>query len=180
MTAPARPLPIHTARLRLIPCTAAVARAADAGGAAAVSSWLGVVVDPSWPSADLREVLPGYADALERDPGLLGWGVWLILDGRGANLVGDVGFKGPPDSAGEIEIGYGVVVPHRRRGLATEAAAALIEWAWRQPGVQRITARCFEFNEASIAVLRRLGFHLRGSEEGILEWELERPEDLSS
>lgn len=163
---------LHSARLRLVPCSAEVARAADAGGAAAVEERLGIQVDSSWPAPDLREILLGYAEALDEDPSLLGWGLWLILDGRGRNLVGDVGFKGKPDWEGAVEIGYGIVPGYRRRGLATEAIRTLIAWASTRPDVRKVTARCFEVNEASIGVLEKLGFRRCGRFEGILEWEL--------
>ncbi|AKU92481.1 GNAT family N-acetyltransferase [Vulgatibacter incomptus] len=170
-----RPVTLHTARLRLVPCSPAVARAADSGGAAAVEALLRVHVDPSWPSPDLREVLLGHAEAIEADPALWCWGLWLVLDGRARNLVGDVGFKGPPDSTGTVEVGYGIVPPFRRRGLAVEAVRALIEWSDIQPGVEMIAARCFASNAGSIGVLEHLGFRRCGGDEAILEWELLRP-----
>ncbi|HEY0841035.1 MAG TPA: GNAT family N-acetyltransferase [Vulgatibacter sp.] len=175
MTAPSRPPTIHTARLRLVPCAASVARAAESGGADAAEQLLGMHVHSSWPSPDLREILPGYADAVDADPSMLGWGLWLVVDGRGRNLVGDVGFKGPPGPEGSIEIGYGIVPPFRRKGLATEAVRGLLGWAWAQPGVRRITARCFAVNEPSIAVLSKVGFVLLGEEAGILDWSLDSP-----
>ena len=168
--------PLHTARLRLVPCAASVARAAEAGGADAVEQILGVHVHPSWPSADLREILVAYADAVDADPSMLGWGLWLVLDARGRNLVGDVGFKGPPGDDGSIEIGYGIVPPCRRKGFATEAVRALLSWAWSQPGVRRIDARCYAVNEASMGVLTKAGFDLQGGEAGILEWSMDAPE----
>ncbi|HWV38591.1 MAG TPA: GNAT family N-acetyltransferase [Vulgatibacter sp.] len=170
-----RPPVLHTSRLRLVPCAASVARSAEAGGADAVEQLLGVNVHPSWPSADLREILLGYADAVEADPSMLGWGLWLVLDGRGRNLVGDVGFKGPPDDHGSIEIGYGIVPPYRGKGLATEAVRGLLAWAWAQPGVRRILARCYAVNEASKRVLAKVGFEQQGGEAGILDWALEAP-----
>jgi RimJ/RimL family protein N-acetyltransferase len=36
-------------------------------------------------------------------------------------VIGDIGFRGPPDAAGIVEIGYSVVAGRRRRGYATEA-----------------------------------------------------------
>jgi len=140
-----------------------------------VEQLLRVHVHPSWPSADLRETLLAYADAVEIDASMLGWGLWLVLDARGRSLVGDVGFKGPPGDDGAIEIGYGIVPPYRRKGLATEAVRGLLGWAWAQPGVSRIVARCYAVNEASIGVLTKVGFELQGGEAGILDWQLDAP-----
>ena len=44
----------------------------------------------------------------------------------GASLVGVVGYKGPPNAEGILEIGY-TVPDARRQGCAKEAARALIE-----------------------------------------------------
>lgn len=170
----ARSSSLRSPRLRLVPCPARIARLADVGGGAAVEEALGISVDPSWPPADLREILLGYAESLEEEPALLGWGLWLILDRSGETLVGDIGFKGPPDLRGEVELGYGIVAPFRRRGLVTEAIHTLLDWAWDEPAVERISARCFATNFASIGVLEKIGFHRTGEVGGILEWELHR------
>src|SRR5690554_3368428 len=97
MTSSSRQLNLCTGRLCLVPCSAAVAREADSGGAPAVEALLGIRVNSSWPASDLREILLGYAEALEEDPSLRGWGLWLILDGSGKELIGDLGLKGKPD-----------------------------------------------------------------------------------
>jgi len=172
MTSSSRPQILRSPRLRLVPCAAAVARSADAGGASAVEALLGIRVDPSWPAPDLREILLGYAEALEEDPSLYGWGLWLILDASGKELIGDLGLKGKPDEDGSVEIGYGIVESFRRQGFATEAVRTLIEWAGSFPEVKRITARCYTVNFASIGVLEKLGFTQCGIDDGILEWEL--------
>ncbi|MFC7760660.1 GNAT family N-acetyltransferase [Catellatospora bangladeshensis] len=44
-------------------------------------------------------------------------------------VVGGAGFHGPPDRAGTVEIGYGLVPGARGHGYATEAALALVEFA---------------------------------------------------
>ena len=73
-------------------------------------------------------------------------------------VVGGVGFKGSPNATGEVEIGYAVVRAQRRRGLAVEAAAALVAWAFCDTRVGRVLARCQADNVASVHVLERLGF----------------------
>lgn len=162
---------LRTERLQLIPCPAEVARAAVGEGAAAAARLLGVEVHPAWPPADLLEVLPGYADVVEIDPRWCIWGVWLALDAAGTRLVGDAGFKGPPDSDGSVEIGYGVMEDLRSRGYATEMVRALVGWAFER-GVKRMQARCLPTNLASQAVLKKVGFRRVGEDEGIQEWEL--------
>ncbi len=69
----------------------------------------------------------------------------------GAGLMARIG-------AGGLEIGYWVRQAYTRRGLATAAAAALVEQAFRLPGVERLEIVHDELNVASGGVPRKLGF----------------------
>ena len=83
------------------------------------------------------------------------WGpAYVIADDR---LVGTTGFFGPPDEAGEVEIGYSVCRSERRRGIATSAVAELIALAIAG-GCASIRARTTADNVGSIAVLERNRF----------------------
>ena len=59
---------------------------------------------------------------------------------------------------GGLEIGYWVHRDWTRRGLATAASAALVEQAFRLPGVDRVEIIHDELNVASGRVPRKLGF----------------------
>ena len=72
-------------------------------------------------------------------------------------LAGNIGLMariGP----GGLEIGYWVHRAYTRRGLATAATAALVEQAFRLPGVDRVEIVTDELNVASAAIPRKLGF----------------------
>src|ERR1700749_1002575 len=72
-------------------------------------------------------------------------------------LVGIIGLMariGP----GGLEIGYWVHRAYIRRGLATAASAALVQEAFRLPGVDRVEIVHDELNIASAGVPRKLGF----------------------
>ncbi len=88
--------------------------------------------------------------------------------------VGDAGFHGPPNAAGEVEVGYALVPAARGAGLVHDAMHLLVAWAWGQPGVRVITARVDEDNQASVRVLTRLGFALAGERDGLKLYVLER------
>jgi RimJ/RimL family protein N-acetyltransferase len=64
--------------------------------------------------------------------------------------------------AGGLEIGYWVHQAYTRRGLATAAAAALVDEAFRLPGVGRVEIVVDELNVASAGVPRKLGFKVVG------------------
>lgn len=69
----------------------------------------------------------------------------------GINLMARIG-------PGGLEIGYWVHRAWTRRGLATTASAALVEQAFRLPGVDRVEIVHDELNVASGGVPRKLGF----------------------
>jgi len=59
---------------------------------------------------------------------------------------------------GGLEIGYWVHRGYARRGLATAATTALVEQAFRLPGVDRVEIVHDELNVASAGIPRKLGF----------------------
>lgn len=155
---------LRTARLELKPFTQALAqtvledrdRFADA---------LGVRVPSAWPGPDLAEALPFFA----QEPSLGDWSVLLVHTEDGV-LVGEMGFKGGPDAQGDVELGYSLIPAYRGQGLTSEAAAALVPWALRQPGVRGVIAECALDNAASIGVLRRVGFVQFDNDGTMLRW----------
>jgi [ribosomal protein S5]-alanine N-acetyltransferase len=72
-------------------------------------------------------------------------------------LVGSAGFFGPPDDAGEVEIGYSVCRSERRKGIGTAVVAELCGIA-SERGCASVRAETTEENVASIAVLQRNQF----------------------
>jgi ribosomal-protein-serine acetyltransferase len=78
----------------------------------------------------------------------------IITDGALAGSCGLMARIG----VGGLEIGYWVRRAYTRRGLATAASAALVEQAFRLPGVNRVEIVHDELNVASGGVPRKLGF----------------------
>jgi RimJ/RimL family protein N-acetyltransferase len=171
---------LRTSRLDLVAGTVDIV-GADAAGPAALAAALGAVVPPAWPppiyDTAARDFMLRY---LETHPGAEGFGPWYILlrDGRGGapTLVGTGGMTGLPSPDGTVEIGYSVLDEYQRRGYATEAVAALLEWAYARPGVRRVIAHTFPDLTPSIRVLEKCGFGLvgPGEEKGTLRFEHER------
>src|SRR5688572_14494451 len=82
-------------------------------------------VSPVWLAA-LRASRGGAPDP---------WVYGFAVVHREARLViGGASFKGPPDEAGMVEIAYGIAPEFQGRGLATEAAVALLELAYASGG----------------------------------------------
>ena len=61
------------------------------------------------------------------------------------------------------DLGFAVLTEYCRRGIATEAARALLAYAQREKGVSDVLGFTDPTNAASRGVFRRLGFEERGS-----------------
>ena len=109
------------------------------------------------------------------DGGNAQWGMFQIILRETGEVIGDIGFHGPPDETGTVEIGYGIVEQYRGRGLVGESAVAICGLAWSRPEVSRIIARTEEGNAASAGVLRHAGFREEGVAGGLRNFSLDRP-----
>jgi RimJ/RimL family protein N-acetyltransferase len=93
--------------------------------------------------------------------------------------VGRCGFKGPPDASGMVEIAYGMNPEDQGCGYATEAAAALVSYAFDDEKVRVVRAHTLPELNASGRVLSKCGFRQMGEvmdpEDGLVwRWERER------
>jgi len=87
---------------------------------------------------------------------------YAIFDASEREVLGGTGLhtrQGPMMR----EIGYWVASAHAKKGVATEAASALLQVAFRVDGVTRVEIRCAPDNAASAAVARKLGMKLEGT-----------------
>jgi RimJ/RimL family protein N-acetyltransferase len=81
----------------------------------------------------------------------------LVRKDSGA-VIGQCGFKGPPDAGGMIEIAYGVSPDQEGRGFATEAAQALRDFALTFERVRTVLAHTLPAAKASRRILAKCGF----------------------
>jgi len=154
---------IYTERLELRPMSIAFMRALVAGDLDAASSEIGAIIPDDF-TEDLDHFLQFRLGQLEEDPGIRPWlgRVMVVDEDGGARAVGSIGFHGPPDADGRVEIGYRVEDAYRRRGLASEAVAAMFEWARLEHGIHRFRASTTPDNIASQGVIARFGFRQTG------------------
>ena len=168
---------IRTARLELIGCSPATLRA-EGEDRARFGELLNARIPASWPPELYADDARHWTlRAVEERPQEEGWWMYyLVADGEnGRELVGLVGYKGPPaDDA--VEVGYGVLPEFRRLGYATEATRALVDRAFGMPAVRRVIAETLPHLEPSIGVMEKCGFTLEGpgSEEGVIRYTLPR------
>jgi ribosomal-protein-alanine N-acetyltransferase len=182
-------LALKTRRLHLVAGTAELVRAQLSD-----PQRLALLLDARVPrlsplSPETEEAMECMTQALERRTGQVGWWCWyFVLHNRVTGhrvLIGDGGFKGPPDAEGTVELGYALLRPYRNRGYATEAVQALLEWAFDSPEVRGVYAEAQMGNTASIRVLQKAGFREvgPGSERSLLRFEIGRqdlPDPVSS
>ena len=95
-------------------------------------------------------------------------------------MVGQCGFKGPPDTDGVVEIAYGVASDQEGKGYATEAARALVAFAFGIDQVVVVRAHTLPASDASKRVLAKCGFQYVGElidpEDGLVwRFETRRP-----
>ena len=134
----------------------------EAAGAARLAAALGVAAPVHWPPEFNGEAYRDWQrDLLAQHPGEPGFAGWYVIGG--SELVGTAGFKGPPDVAGRVEIGYSIIAPRQRRGFASGAVDLLLTHAFADPRVSLVLAETLPAGLASQAVLRRCGFTPAGT-----------------
>ncbi|MGZ6734835.1 MAG: GNAT family N-acetyltransferase [Nocardioides sp.] len=80
---------------------------------------------------------------------------------RGVTVLGSIGFFGPPDEAGELEVGYGLVRDAWGWGFATESLRAMLDAVGPEVTVR---ASIEPEIKASLRVAAKCGFtQLRGA-----------------
>jgi len=155
------PAPVdHT--LELVPLSVPVLEALVAGDLQTASQEAGVPLSPyflveQWLWRIRLEQVAG-------DPGALDWIARAAVDAATREVVGRVGFHGPPDEAGMVEVGYSVDPEHRRRGYARAMLRTAIAWAASDPAVRTVRASISPDNAASLATLRPFGFEPVGEQ----------------
>jgi RimJ/RimL family protein N-acetyltransferase len=83
--------------------------------------------------------------------------MYLVRRTSDGLAVGGLGFFGPPDPSGRVELGYGLVPDARGAGLATEAVGLALHLAW-DAGATVAAADTEADNLASRRVLAANGF----------------------
>jgi RimJ/RimL family protein N-acetyltransferase len=154
---------LASARLDLMPMSAAFYEASLAADRARMEALLGARVPSDWPEVRYAQF---WLDGLREDPRRAPWLARALVLRSEGRMIGHAGFHSPPapDSLagtlrGGIELGYTVFAADRRRGYAREAVLALMDFArGAQPGLAGFVASIAPGNAPSLALVRRLGF----------------------
>jgi [ribosomal protein S5]-alanine N-acetyltransferase len=158
---------ISAARLDLVSMSPEAVEAFLEGRQDEAAALIGASVLDGWPAAEDEGVLHRRLAQMREKPETQPWLVRALVLREAATMVGHAGYHGAPGEHGlasdVVELGYTVFPPYRGRGLATETAQALMEWAGAQ-GVRGFVASVSPRNEASLAIVRKLGFVQTGEQ----------------
>lgn len=168
---------LETPRLQLISYTKEMLEAFFAGEPQ-LAALMGITIPGEWTVFGDQPFHWTYQQL--NDPKNSQWLAYMPVWKEKTMLIGNCGFKGFPKD-GIVEIGYEVAAECRGKGFATEIAAALVTYAFKQPGVDRVQAHTLAEENESVAVLRKCGFkkidELEDPDDGkIWQWELKKRE----
>ena len=91
-----------------------------------------------------------------------GFGLYLVRLRETGAAVGICGLV-KRDSLDDVDVGFAFLSQHWSKGYAAESAAAVLAYGRDTLGLERIVAITAPDNQASIAVLRKIGLRLEGA-----------------
>ena len=166
---------IVTPRLILITITPETVRSEQANDKR-LAEFIGCTIPANWPHVHWEpHVFDFLLAQFEHHPEQIGWNRYIVFrhsyDSR--TLIGTLGAftKVAPN---EVEIGYSVLPQFEGRGLATEAAKALVEYLRTDERIASIIAHTFPSIPGSIRVMEKCGmiYDGEGEEAGTIRYRL--------
>lgn len=111
------------------------------------------------PHADITESAKWLKEFIDKQE------VWAIVEKISGKVIGSIGLhadrKRNNERAGML--GYVLDEPYWGRGLATEAARKVIEYAFRVRHYELLSIYHYPFNRRSARVIEKCGFHYEGT-----------------
>lgn len=163
--------PIETERLRLRPL-----RPDDLEALAEVYLDQRVM---RWIGANTREDVEQELVLQAEHQAAHGWSFWAVEERATGRMIGDCGLQPLEHRGPEVELGYDLHPDTWGRGLATEAARAVMEQAFGPLGVDRVVAVVKPDHVASQRVLEKAGLARAGTRhaygETLVLYEAQRP-----
>jgi ribosomal-protein-alanine N-acetyltransferase len=100
------------------------------------------------------------------------WGPYTLIEKDTGLCIGGIGFKGRPDAAGAVEIGYGICGSRQGQGFLTEAVGRVCALA-REQGAFSVRAETDAANIASQRVLEKCRFAQLSNDSASIWWRLD-------
>jgi RimJ/RimL family protein N-acetyltransferase len=113
----------------------------------------------SWSDFTLADAEAFVASLEGEEPGVPGEWFQLALESKTDGvLVGDLALHVDAEEPRQAEIGFTLAPEQQGRGFGTEAATALLDWAFPAFGLHRVIAITDALNSSAAALLERVGF----------------------
>lgn len=165
--------PINTERLYLLPATLKL-YLLELHDRPAFALTLNAHVPEEWPPDQITpEVIEDFIERIQARNRKL-WSFYWVLPRESPEksvLIGSGGLLAHDN--GTLEIGYSLLDAYHGRGYATEAVQSMMQWAFSSLKIDSIVAYTYPHLKASIRVLEKNGFILKGEgpEEGTIAYE---------
>ena len=105
-----------------------------------------------------REWLDLQSQLLDKGTGVN----WAVVRRNGRQFIGAVGLNIKPADE-RTELGYWIGAPYWNQGYGTEAAAAVLRFAFDRLKLNRVEAHHMSRNPASGRIMKRIGMHHEGT-----------------
>lgn len=155
---------VSSDRLDLVPMSLELMEALLCGDLESAQRMVGYRIPSDWPER-MKSVLRFRVAIAREQPETLPLLLRaMVLRANPEIVIGRLGFHGPADEEGMLEIGYEVFPDYRRQGYAREAVVAMFRWAQRDPAVRRFRASVSPDNAPSRGLVAGLGLVEVGSQ----------------
>ena len=150
--------------LHLVAITEEMLRADERRDRSALSALIDAKLTAEWPPVDWEpHVFTFIFRQFQESPHTHGWHRYMVLHerfGLKRTLVGSIGAF--PKHFGDVEMGYSTLPEFQRRGFATAAAQAMVEFLFSLEAVRSVSAQTYRHLPESIKVMERCGLTYDG------------------
>lgn len=116
-------------------------------------------VKPDHSLIDYEKFIEREINGTKEENERLGFGIF-----RGSRLIGTIGMINFDHDARTTEIGYWIDAAEEGKGIVSKACEILIDFVFRELGMNRIQIRCAAPNVRSAAIPERFGFTKEGTQ----------------
>ncbi|HYG99939.1 MAG TPA: GNAT family N-acetyltransferase [Terriglobales bacterium] len=88
--------------------------------------------------------------------------IWAIVHNRDRRVIGTVGLTAYVPNHARAEMGFAIARPYWNQGYTTEAVKAMLSFALRDLGLNRVEAFCKLENIGSARVMEKAGMRFEG------------------